>query len=452
MAALAIPEGPLRVIGALEDAGYEAWAVGGFVRDGLLGHPSHDVDVASSAPWQRAAAVLRGAGLKVSETGTAHGTVTAVVDGEGVEVTTFRSDGSYSDGRHPDEVRFVESIREDLARRDFTVNAMAYHPKRGLLDSYGGARDLDAGIIRAVGDPKKRFSEDGLRVLRGCRLAAQLGFSIEPGTLAAMAACKSMVLSVAAERVTAELNRLLTTPFAGDALLETADVLSVVLPELVAMKGLDQRNPNHLYDVLAHTAKVVDGVPPNLLERWAALLHDVAKPATFFLDERGVGHFYGHNRLGARMARQVLGRFCFSQRFVDDVCRVIAVHDGNSPATPKAAAKLVRSLGGRPDLARALLSLRRADGLAQSDLAAGRVRAAEAAIGLLEEALAQEEPFGVGQLAVDGNDVMACGIPQGPQVGAVLGMLLDKVMEGTAPNRRDELLCLVKAYGKELQP
>ena len=308
------------------------------------------------------------------------------------------------------------------------------------------------GVIRAVGDPEKRFSEDGLRVLRGCRLSAQLGFSIEPGTLAAMTACKSMVLAVAAERVTAELNRLLTAPFAGAVLLEAADVLAVVLPELVAMKGLDQRNPNHLYHVLAHTAKVVDGVPSNLLERWAALLHDVAKPATFFLDERGVGHFYGHNRLGARMARQTLERFCFSRRFVDDVCRIVAVHDDASPATQKAAAKLVRSLDGRPDLARALLSLRRADGLAQSDLAAGRVRAVEAAIGLLEEALAQEEPFGVGQLAVGGNDVMACGVPQGPQVGAVLGMLLDKVMEGAVPNRRDELLCLVEAYGKELQP
>lgn len=421
------------------------------MRDGLLGRAASDADVAASALWQRAAEVLRGAGMAVHETGVAHGTVTAIAQGEPVEVTTFRSDGSYSDGRHPDAVRFVGSVDEDLARRDFTINAMAYHPERGLYDPFGGENDAHAGVIRAVGDPAERFSEDGLRVLRACRFCAQLGFMVEEGTLAAMRACKSMVLHVATERVTDELNRLLTAPYAGRALLETADVLAVTLPELVAMKGLDQRNPNHVHDVLAHTAKVVDGVPPQLLDRWAALLHDVAKPATFFVDGRGVGHFYGHNQLGARMACQTLKRFCFSQGFVDDVCRVIAVHDGASPATEKAAAKLVRSLGGRPDLARTLLRLRRADGLAQSELAVGRVQAAEAALDVLEAALAQGEPFGVGQLAVGGNDVMACGIPQGPQVGAVLGMLLDKVMEGEVLNRRDELLSLVESYGKEPQ-
>lgn len=445
-----VSPGARLVIEALEDAGFEAWLVGGAVRDGLLGRPASDADVASSALWPQAAEALRRRGVAVHETGTAHGTVTAVVQGEPVEVTTFRSDGTYSDGRRPDEVRFVGSIEEDLARRDFTVNAMAYHPQRGLCDPFGGQRDVLLGVIRAVGDPAARFSEDGLRVLRACRFCAQLGFTVEDGTLAAMRSCKSMVLNVATERVTDELNRLLTAPSAGKALLETWDVLAVVLPELVAMEGLDQRNPHHCYDVLAHTARVVDGVAPNALDRWLALLHDVAKPAAFFVDEKGVGHFYGHGRLGQAMAGEVLGRFCFSRAFVDDVCRLVAIHDDATPTTEKGAARLVRSLGGRFDLARALLGLRRADGLAQAAGGAQRAEAATRALELLDAVRATGEPVGVGQLAIDGNDVMACGLAQGPQVGAVLRELLDQVMEGSVPNRRDDLLALVRAQGKEM--
>ena len=446
-----VSPGARLVIEALEDAGFEAWLVGGAVRDGLLGRPASDADVASSALWPQAAETLRRRGVAVHETGTAHGTVTAVVQGEPVEVTTFRSDGTYSDGRHPDKVRFVGSIEEDLARRDFTVNAIAFHPRRGLRDPFGGQRDALSGVIRAVGDPGERFSEDGLRVLRACRFCAQLGFTVEDGTLAAMRSCKSMVLSVATERVTAELNRLLTAPFAGKALMETWDVLAVVLPELVAMAEFDQRNPHHCYDVLSHTARVVDGVAPQVLDRWLALLHDVAKPATFFLDGQGVGHFYGHGRLGQAMAGEVLGRFCFSKAFVDDLCRLVAVHDDGTPATEKAAARLVRSLGGRFDLARALLGLQRADGLAQAVGGAQRAEAATRALELLDAVQAKGEPVGVGQLAITGSDVMACGFAEGPQVGAVLRELLNQVMDGNVPNRRDDLLAAVRERGKEAQ-
>ena len=206
-----VPDYGLRVLRALEDAGFEAWVVGGWVRDALLGAPMHDVDVTTSAPWQETERVLRAAGIEVHETGTAHGTVTAVVEGMPVEVTTYRVEGTYSDRLHPDEVRFVRDVREDLARRDFTVNAMAYHPDRGLLDLFGGREDLSRGVVRAVGDPYRRFEEDALRVLRAVRFACRLGFEVEPRTQAALVACAPELDGIARERVGQEMDGIVAS-------------------------------------------------------------------------------------------------------------------------------------------------------------------------------------------------------------------------------------------------
>lgn len=233
-----LPDAAIRVVDILETGGFEAWFVGGFVRDALLGRPCSDIDIASNASWQQAQALFEAAGFKTHETGVAHGTLTVLVGNEAFEVTTYRRDGAYSDSRHPSSVEFVSSIEEDLARRDFTMNAIAFHPLRGLLDPYGGVDDLQAKTIRAVGDPAKRFSEDALRILRACRFAAQLGFDIEDETLFGMLSNKGIVYRVSAERVTYELDRLLTAPFAGSALVKYVDVLSCVLPELVSMKGV----------------------------------------------------------------------------------------------------------------------------------------------------------------------------------------------------------------------
>ena len=242
--------GASRVLQALEAAGFEAWVVGGWVRDALRGDASHDVDVTTNALWQEVAAAARAAGLTVHETGTTHGTVTVVADGEPVEVTTYRVEGTYSDLRHPDEVRFVRDVREDLARRDFTVNAMAWHPERGLLDPFGGREDLAAGVIRAVGVPEERFAEDALRVLRAVRFACRMGFDVEPATHAALVAAAPNLKAIAQERIGQEVGGILASHRGGWALMHETDALVAAIPELAPMVGFDQRSRYHAYDVL----------------------------------------------------------------------------------------------------------------------------------------------------------------------------------------------------------
>ncbi|MBQ6521788.1 MAG: CCA tRNA nucleotidyltransferase, partial [Atopobiaceae bacterium] len=298
-----IPELPayaVRVVDALEAAGFEAWVVGGWVRDALLGSASHDVDVCSSARWQDAARVLRAAGLAVHETGTQHGTVTAISCGKPVEVTTYRVDGSYSDARHPDSVTFVSDVREDLARRDFTINAMAYHPERGLLDPYGGERDLAAGLVRAVGDARARFDEDALRVLRAVRFAARYGFAVEEGTHEALSEYAPCLSLIANERIGQEVRGIFATGRMAWALETERDAMVAAIPELAPLVGFEQNSRWHIFDAYAHTAAVVAGMEcvtagmASEAMRWAALLHDVAKPACYSEYESGHGHFFGH--------------------------------------------------------------------------------------------------------------------------------------------------------------
>ena len=371
-------------LAALEEAGFEAWCVGGFVRDALLGRACADVDVATDAPWQEVQRVFEAAGCRTHETGTAHGTLTVVVEQEALEITTYRDDGVYADARHPEAVSFVRTIEEDLARRDFTMNALAYHPKRGILDPYGGVADLEARTIRAVGDPARRFSEDALRILRACRFASQLGFSIEPATYAGMMANKGQLLRISAERVTHELECLLLGAHVHDALMGTVDVLAAVLPELVACKGFEQRTPYHVYDVLEHTAFVVQNTPPSPLVRWAALFHDMGKPAAFFQDADGTGRFYGHAKISVELARAAMGRLALSPAFVGRVLTLVKHHDDVIEPTPKAVKRALARLGGDVGLFRALCDLKRGDALAQAPRCAGRVELADE----LEEVLA----------------------------------------------------------------
>ena len=277
----------------LEAAGYSAYLVGGCVRDTLMGRRPHDFDLCTSATPEQVKAALPGE--RFLDTGLRHGTVTLLpADGGPIEITTYRVEGGYSDSRHPDGVRFVQDIRFDLSRRDFTVNAMAYSPARGLVDPFGGQRDLKKGLLRCVGVPAKRLDEDALRILRGLRLAAQTGFDIEHDTAEAMRRKSHTLLHLTPERVFSELNRLLLARYVGRVLRQAYDVLSVVLPELEPMVGFDQHNYHHLYDIFEHTVRVVESVPPTPALRWAALFHDSGKPSTFTLDDGGTGHFYGH--------------------------------------------------------------------------------------------------------------------------------------------------------------
>lgn len=441
-----LPSQAAFALAALEEAGFEAWCVGGFVRDALLGRACADVDVATDAPWQEVQRVFEAAGCRTHETGTAHGTLTVVVEQEALEITTYRDDGAYADARHPEAVSFVRTIEEDLARRDFTMNALAYHPKRGILDPYGGVADLEARTIRAVGDPARRFSEDALRILRACRFASQLGFSIEPATYAGMMANKGQLLRISAERVTHELECLLLGAHVHDALMGTVDVLAAVLPELVACKGFEQRTPYHVYDVLEHTAFVVQNTPPSPLVRWAALFHDMGKPAAFFQDADGTGHFYGHAKISVELARAAMGRLALSPAFVGRVLTLVKHHDDVIEPTPKAVKRALARLGGDVGLFRALCDLKRGDALAQAPRCAGRVELADELEEVLGGILEANEAFTLRKLAVDGRDVMAAGVRQGPAVGVVLAAALDAVIDERVPNERAALLAFAATW------
>lgn len=447
--ALAVTPQARRVLEVLEAAGYEAWCVGGFVRDSILGRPVSDIDIACNALWRQTEEACLAAGMRVHRTGEKHGTVTVVCDDAAFEVTTFRVDGTYSDSRHPDEVRFVRSLEEDLARRDFTINAMAYHPQRGLADPFGGMEDARRGIIKTVGDPTRRFGEDALRVLRACRFCSQLGFSFDPDTYQAMLEGKSGLSRVSSERITAELQKLLLGEHASDAILGTVDVLSSVLPELVAMKGFDQCTPYHSYDVLEHTARAVAETPPYPLVRWAALLHDMGKPGAFFKERSGRGHFYGHAKISVALARGIMDRLTFSPAFRDRVLLLVERHDDVFDATPKAVKRALARMGGDVELFRALCDLKRGDASAQAPgYAEERMRMADDLLRVLDGILAADEAFTLKSLAVNGRDAMDAGIAQGPDIGAALAAALDAVIDERISNDREALLAFLGKWSR----
>lgn len=452
----ALPASAWRVMSVLEDAGYEAWAVGGWVRDGLLGNPSHDVDVTTSAHWCETERVLVSAGIEVHETGAKHGTVTAIVDGEPIETTTYRVESGYSDLRHPDEVRFVTDVREDLARRDFTVNAMAWHPERGLLDPFGGRHDLELGVIRAVGDPARRFGEDALRVLRAVRFACRLGFTIEPATQAALVACAPELDSVARERVGQEMDGIVGSGRLAWALREEFDVLARAVPELEPMRGYDQGNPHHAFDLLEHTARVCSGVEEftggvaSAALRWAALFHDVAKPDCREAGEDGVAHYLGHPTESARVARSVMERLAIPRDVCAQTSALISMHDRRLGESVRSVRRLLAALdracpGRAQELAFLLLDLMRADLLGKGVPVSERLAEVDAFERLLREEVARGATFRVRDLAVSGVDVMReRGIAAGPEVGRVLEGLLERVVAGEVPNERESLLALLR--------
>lgn len=448
-AAFAVPPGALAVVRALEQAGFEAWFVGGFVRDALLGRPCSDVDVAASAPWSDVKRVCEAAGMHTHETGVAHGTITVVSDGEAIEVTTYRADGAYKDARRPRSVSFVRTIEEDLARRDFTMNAIAYHPDRGILDPFGGVADIAARRIRAVGDPEQRFAEDALRILRACRFAAELGYAVDPATYTGMVRNKGLLSRISAERIRHELTRLLTGAHAGDALMRTVDALEAALPELVSMKGFDQRTPYHVYDVLEHTARVVDGTPPYPLVRWAALFHDMGKPATFFTDDDGTGHFYGHAHVSVALARGIMARLKMPPAFCTRVLALVKHHDDVVEPTPKAVKRMLARLGGDTELFSALCDLKRGDARGQAPHCAGRIAVADDLQRVLADIVASGEAFSLKKLAIGGADVMGLGVPEGPAVGEALAAALDAVINEQEENDRDALLAFLRTWAAE---
>ena len=432
-----IPTSIETLLDALRAAGYEAYPVGGCVRDSLMGRVPADWDLCTSALPAQTEAVF--AGYRLIETGLKHGTVAVLTDMGPVEITTFRTDGAYADGRHPDAVTFVPDIREDLARRDFTVNAMALAPDGTVIDPFGGREDLAAGVIRCVGEPDARFHEDGLRILRALRFASKLDFEIESATAQCVIADRALLDGISRERVLSELKGLLMGPGAGRVLRDFAPVVFQVIPELAASAGFEQHNPYHIHDVWTHTAMAVDASPRDEALRLTMLLHDVAKPEKFFTDGNGAGHFYGHAQAGAETADAILRRLKCDNDTRRTVVTLIDSHDIQPPQTPRAMRRLLAKVG--EERVRQLLACWRAD---QSDRAAEimarNMPMIDGAEGLLEEVLSEKACLSVKSLAVNGRDILALGVKEGPEVGRILEALFALVLDGALPDRREELL------------
>lgn len=426
------------VLEALEAAGYEAWCVGGCVRDTLLGREPEDWDVTTSALPEEIMAVF---GSHAFPTGLKHGTVTVRSQHQSVEVTTYRVDGTYHDHRRPDSVAFTRSLEEDLARRDLTVNAMAMDLRGTLRDPFGGQADLKAGILRCVGDPDRRFQEDALRILRVLRFAAVLGFSIEPGTATAIHQNRELLRDIAAERVQVEFFKLLQGKDAAAVLREYPDVVGVFWPEVLPMVGFDQKNFHHCYDVWEHTLHVVDWIPGDPVLRCAALLHDIGKPNCFTADEKGLGHFYGHPAISRDLADGMLRRLKCSNELRETVTRLVEWHDRDIPRTDRGVRKALNVLG-EEDLRRLIL-VKRADNFAQAPQFWDRQVEIDKAEDILDRLLAEDACFSLKQLAVNGKDLTEMGL-SGPAVGRALNTLLERVVDGGLPNERVALLEAVK--------
>lgn len=434
---ISTPEYVRNITECLENAGYEAYIVGGCVRDSLLGKKPDDHDVTTSAFPQEVKKVL--SGYKVIETGIKHGTVTAVSSGKPVEITTFRCDGSYSDHRRPDSVRLTRSLAEDLARRDFTINAMAYSHKTGIVDLYGGKKDLEDGIIRCVGEPERRFDEDALRIMRAIRFSAVLDFEIEEKTRLAIHKLYPLLSYVSEERIAAELKKLLCGKGKSVArvLTEFSDVFCHLIPEFKPAIGLDQRTKWHIYDVYTHTVKVVENSPPILAVRLAALFHDIAKPKMMFVDENGVGHFWGHPEESAKMTREILRRLKFDNATVDRVCRLIEIHDVRPEANKKAVRRyLAKYAGINTD---EIMALRRADIAGQNPHITGRFETLDEIERIIREIESEGECLTVTNLDISGNDIISLGA-RGESVGRILRKLLEDVVEERIENSKEKLL------------
>lgn len=428
----------------LEEAGFEAWVVGGCTRDALLGDVPHDWDITTSARPEETLLVF--SDYRTIETGLKHGTVAVLLDETLLEITTYRVDGTYEDSRHPDSVTFTRSIGEDLARRDFTMNAIAYSPTRGYEDLYGGASDIEQHLIRCVGDPETRFTEDALRILRALRFSSVLGFAIEEKTSEAIHALKERILHVAWERIASELLQLLCGKDVYRVLQDYRDVFAVILPELGPCFDFEQKNPWHIYDVYTHIAHSVESVPPEPELRLAMLLHDIGKPETFFTDDKGIGHFYGHPKRSAQMAADIVHRLKLSSAMQQEVCTLVEFHDYPLEATKTVLLRRLHKFG--PETLRHLIDVKRADCLAQNPEKTGADLDSLSTIEHMLDVLLKEKPvFRVSDLAVGGGDLIALGMEPGPQMGTLLEDVLEQVMAGTLPNDRDALLAYAKNKG-----
>ena len=432
-----IPEAVAEIFDCLENAGFQTVAVGGCVRDALLGNLPHDWDAATAATPEEMKQVL--SSFRLIETGLRHGTLTVLNQGMGLEITTFRREGSYGDSRHPDTVTFTRSLEEDLARRDFTVNAMAYSPTEGLVDLFGGQEDLKAGRLRCVGDAKHRFQEDALRMVRAMRFASVLGFSIEETAADAMNDQRERLSYVAWERIGEEMKKLLCGKNAASVLRNFPMMAGQIFPELLPCMGFEQHNPHHFGTVWEHTLRALEYAVPELPVRLAVLLHDVGKPHCFSLDESGIGHFYGHARISSQMANEACRRLRLDNALRERVVRLVDLHDGPMIDREKLVRRRLRQLGEEAFFQ--LMEVQRADtcGLAEPFCRERLPQLAEIEK-IAHMVLEQGACLNMNQLAISGRELLALGMEPGPEIGRVLRELLAAVSEGELANEPADLL------------
>lgn len=430
------PISVIKIIDTLEQAGYEAYAVGGCVRDSLLGRNPNDWDITTSARPEQVKALFK----HTIDTGIQHGTVTVMLEHVGYEVTTYRIDGEYEDNRHPKEVIFTPLLTEDLKRRDFTINAMAWNPRDGIIDEFGGMKDLEEGIIRCVGSPEERFSEDALRMMRAVRFSAQLGYEIEPRTKAAIAKLAGNLKAVSAERIQVELTKLVVSmhPDYLRVAYETG-ITRVFLPEFDRCMETEQHNPHHCYTVGEHILHSMLAVPSNRYLRLAMLLHDIAKPEKKRTDEQGIDHFHGHQTASAEQAKVILRRLKFDNETIRIVSGLVCFHDYRFPADRRSVRRAVWKVG--EDLFPMLLQVKEADTLAQSLFQRReKLEWIDRVRGLYEEILKDNECLSIKDLAVTGRDLIDAGYQPGPELGRMLNQMLQEVLEHPEHNTREYLL------------
>jgi len=443
-----MPKNVDTAINLLQSAGFEAYAVGGCVRDSLLGKTPNDWDITTSAKPEDMKSVF--AEFHCIDTGIKHGTVTVVIDGEPLEITTFRLDGEYEDNRHPKSVTFTSNLGADLGRRDFTVNAMAYSKMTGTVDLFGGQNDLKNGIIRCVGDPDRRFNEDALRILRALRFASALDFEIEEKTAQSLLKNRALLGNISEERIAKELLKLVCGKGAKRILTDFAPVLFEILPELQPMYKNSHDNPHHCYDIYEHTLIAVESIDPEPTLRFAMLLHDCGKPAVKKFDENGVAHFYGHQRISAEISAQILARLKVSNKFRDEILFLVSNHDRwelyeNTEKMPRYLSKF--GLDGVLNL----LKVMRADVLAQSPEYRYRLYQIVDAEETAKNLAAQKPCLSLSELQINGRTLMDIGIPQGRKLGAVLAQLLDEVIDGVTKNTQEALTTRAREIYSEMK-
>lgn len=434
-----IPDFCKKIINRLNDCRFEAFLVGGCVRDCLMGKIPHDYDIATNATPDEMIKAFDG--FKVIKTGEKHGTLTVICENNAVEVTTYRIDGDYSDNRRPNSVEFTRSINEDLARRDFTVNALAYNENSGLIDLFSGEKDLDSKIIKCVGEADVRFSEDALRILRALRFASTLGFEIEENTAKSIIKNKDLLKNISSERILVEFKKLLLGKNAEKILLDYKEVFAVFIPEIRPCFNFDQKTKYHQYDVYTHIVKSVSACEKDETLRLACFLHDIEKPSVFFTDENGTGHFYGHPAPSAATAKKVLKRLKADNKTIEKVVDLVKYHDRQIALSEKSVKRLLSKTS--PEFFRDLIKIKRADSLAHAPEYQNKDEYYNALLEILEKIEREQQCFKIKDLKINGNDLIELGF-SGVLIGNTLKKLLKAVIDGEVDNDKNKLLSYIK--------